>query len=453
MFVQTGHFIQNSTNKQVNEAITVYGTELKANNVRLAKMNLAIHGIEGKILENNSFYSNPHDLTGKCDFIMANPPFNVKKIDKNKDYVKEDPRLPFGLPKADNGNYMWIQYFNSYLNDKGRAGFVMASSATDAGNSEKLIRQQLIETKNVDVIVSVGNNFFYTRSLPCHLWFLDKGKPQANKNKILMLDARNTFRVVNSTINDFSDGQLLNMTTIVQLYRGNTEAISIAETKHKKALKEQFEIINEHCQTLAKDLKKIATEQKNDDLLIAENVDFNDGLPAVRHGDTPELANTIFETFEKPAPKVYEFIKVLEIEIAKITKQVKDKKIEKKMASASMKPFKDKLNKLNKPLKAYQTETAEFLKEAKQRIDDWNKLLEWFPESKYVDVEGLCKVVDLEEVEENDYSLTPGRYVGYSIDIDEDFDYKKRMAEIHSELAQLNIDANDLMNQIQSVKL
>src|SRR5690606_8079559 len=161
--VQTGHFIKNNTNKQVNEAITVYGTELKSNNVRLAKMNLAIHGIEGKIIENNSFYSNPHDLTGKCDFVMANPPFNVKKIDKNKEYVKTDPRLPFGVPNADNGNYLWIQYFNSYLNEKGRAGFVMASSATDAGNSEKLIREKLIATKTVDVIVSVGNNFFYTR--------------------------------------------------------------------------------------------------------------------------------------------------------------------------------------------------------------------------------------------------------------------------------------------------
>jgi type I restriction enzyme M protein len=446
MFVQTGHFIQNSTNKQVNEAITVYGTELKANNVRLAKMNLAIHGIEGKILENNSFYSNPHDLTGKCDFIMANPPFNVKKIDKNKDYVKEDPRLPFGLPKADNGNYMWIQYFNSYLNDKGRAGFVMASSATDAGNSEKLIRQQLIETKNVDVIVSVGNNFFYTRSLPCHLWFLDRGKPQANKNKILMLDARNTFRVVNSTINDFSDGQLLNMTTIVQLYRGNTEAISIAETAHKKALKEQFEIINVHCQTLAEDLKKIATELKNDDLIIATNIDLNASY-------SPELANTIFETLEKPAPKVYEFIKVLEAEIAKITKQVKDKKIEKKMASAKMKPFKDKLNKLNKSLKAYQTETAEFLKEAKQRIGDWKELLEWFPDNKYVDVFGICKIVDFEEIKEQDYSLSPGRYVGVLVNIDMNFDYKSRMKEIHNELAELNTEANDLMNQIQSVKL
>ncbi|MBT4135032.1 N-6 DNA methylase [Candidatus Woesearchaeota archaeon] len=444
MFVQTGHFIQSKTNKKVNEAITVYGTELKSNNVRLAKMNLAIHGIEGKIIENNSFYSNPHELTGKCDFVMANPPFNVKKIDKSKDYVKEDPRLPFGVPKADNGNYMWIQYFNSYLNEKGRAGFIMASSATDAGNSEKLIRQQLIETENLDVIVSVGNNFFYTRSLPCHLWFFDKGKPQDNKNKILMLDVRNTYRVVNSTINDFSDGQLLNLTTIVQLYRGNTEAITIAETEHRKALKEQFETINEHYQTLANDLKELSKELKNDDLENSESVEFNEF-------EYPKQAKAIFESFEKPAPKVSGFITELEAEIAKITKQVEDKEIEKKTATAKMKPFKDKMNKLNKPLKAYQTDTADFLKETKQRISDWKKLFEWFPENKYVDVEGLCKIVDLEEIEENDYSLTPGRYVGYSIQIDEDFDYQARMKVIQGELAELNTEANDLMNQIQSV--
>ncbi len=454
MFVQTGHFILSKTNKQVNEAITVYGTELKSNNVRLAKMNLAIHGIEGKIIEENSFYSNPHKLIGKCDFVMANPPFNVKQVDKAKDYVKKDSRLPFGLPKADNGNYLWIQYFNSYLNEKGRAGFVMASSATDAGNSEKLIRQQLIETENVDVIVSVGNNFFYTRSLPCHLWFLDKGKPLANKNKILMLDARNTYRVVNTTINDFSAGQLLNLTTIVQLYRGNAEAITTAETEHKKALTEQFETINEHYKTLASDLKKLSSELKNEDLVIPKSIDFN-------KFENPEQAKEIFNTFEKPAPKVIEFIKELEAEIAKVAKQVADKlalsevegKIEKKAATAKMKPFKDKLNKLNKTLKAYQSETAEFLKEARQRIGDWEKLLEWFPDNKYLDVEGLCKIADLEEIKENDYSLTPGRYVGYSIKIDEDFDYKARMNEIHSELATLNTEANDLMTQIQSVKL
>ncbi len=446
MFVQTGHFIKNNTNKQVNEAITVYGTELKSNNVRLAKMNLAIHGIEGKIIENNSFYSNPHDLTGKCDFVMANPPFNVKKIDKNKEYVKTDPRLPFGVPNADNGNYMWIQYFNSYLNEKGRAGFVMASSATDAGNSEKLIREKLIATKTVDVIVSVGNNFFYTRSLPCHLWFFDKGKSEANKDKILMIDARNTYRVVSSTINDFSDGQLLNLTTIVQLYRGNTGAIAQAEKAHQQALSELFETVNGLYIELAKEIKQLSADLKNQDIIIPESIDFT-------NISNPQAAKEIFKSFEKPALKVTELIALLEKEIVKITAKVEAEEIDKKAATAKMKPFKDQLNKLNKPLKAYQTVVSEFLKELKQRIGDWQKLLEYFPENKYVDVEGLCKIVDLEEIEENDYSLTPGRYVGYSILIDENFDYKTRMSEINADLQKLNSNANNLMNQLQNVML
>lgn len=446
MFVQTGHFIQNRTQKQVNEAITVYGTELKANNVRLAKMNLAIHGIEGTIIEDNSFYSNPHELTGRCDFVMANPPFNVKQVDKKKEYVKTDPRLPFGLPKADNGNYMWIQYFFSFLNERGRAGFVMASSATDAGNSEKLIRQQLIETNAVDVIVSVGNNFFYTRSLPCHLWFLDKGKSQANHNKILMIDARNTYRVVNSTINDFSEGQLLNLTTIVQLYRGNDDAITQAEQAHKQSLQAQFEVIGKHYEELAKAVNELSTEMKNQSLRIPETITTD------QFADATE-AKSIFKNFEQPAPQVTALTKQLENEIAKLTTQSASKEIESKVATATMKPLKAQLTKLNKPLKLYHDSVDEFLKETKQRIKDWKKLLEYFPNNHYVDVEGLCKIVNRDEVEENDYSLTPGRYVGYSIDIDEDFDYQGRMAEIHSELTQLNDEANELMKQILSVEV
>jgi len=448
MFVQTGYFIRSHTNKLVNEAITVYGNELKTNNTRLAKMNLAIHGIEGKIIESNTFYSDPHKLVGKCDFVMANPPFNVNKIDKKKDYVKKDKRLfkDVGIPKADNGNYMWIQYFNAYLNEKGRAGFVMASSATDAGNSEKLIREKLIETGNVDVIVSVGNNFFYTRSLPCHLWFLDKGKPTKNKDKILMIDARNTFRVVNSTINDFSEGQLLNLTTIVQLYRGNTQAVDVANTEHQNAINELFNKVNAHYKTLAKELMDLSGELKNKELAI---------LGSIEHSNfsNPEKAEIFLNCFEKPAHKVLDKISALEKEIEEISELVEKKKLDKKTASAKMKPLKEKLNKLNRPLKEYQTNIDEYLKEIKHRIDDWKKLLEYFPDNKYQDIEGLCKITGLDEIKENDYSLTPGRYVGYSIKIDENFNYKKRMAEIHHELSEINKEANDLMNQIQNVEL
>ena len=445
MFVQTGHFIKRHTNKNINEAIRAYGTELKSNNVRLAKMNLAIHGIEGKIIESNSFYTNPHDLTGKCDFVMANPPFNVKRIDKGKDYVKEDPRLPFGIPKADNGNYMWIQYFNSYLNEKGRAGFVMASSATDAGNTEKLIREKLVESKDVDVIVSVGNNFFYTRSLPCHLWFFDKAKEEANKDKVLMIDARNTYRVVNSTINDFSDGQLLNLHTIVRLYRGDDEAIKKAQEEHIQALKQRFEKVNTHYSAYAGILKELSEELKNDSLLIKDKVVYEAFT-------TPKEADNIYNLFEKPSAKADEYLKELETEIEKINQERTDKKIDKKTATAKIKPLREKLNKLSRPLKEYQELVKEHLTEIKQRIGDWEELNKWFPENGYADVEGLCKIVDLEEIRENDYSLTPGRYVGYSIQIDENFDYKTRMKEIRSELSDLNNEANELMDQILSVK-
>jgi type I restriction enzyme M protein len=308
MFIQTVQFINDKVKKSINESISVYGTELKTNNTKLAKMNLAIHGLEGKIIEDNSFYSDPHKLVGKCDFVMANPPFNVKKVDKKKDYVINDPRLPFGLPNNDNANYMWIQYFYSYLKDNGRAGFVMASSATDAGGSEKLIRQKLIETGNVEAIVSVGNNFFYTRSLPCHVWFLSKN--MQNKDTILMIDSRNTYRKVNSTINDFNPDQLEGLTNIIKSYRG-------------------------------------------------EQVDF--------------------------------------------------------------------------------------------KANEW--LINTFKSGSYEDIEGLCKVASMNDIIENDYSLTPGRYVGFSIQIDEDFNYQGRMSEIHDELSKLNAESNDLMKMIKKLKL
>ena len=308
MFVQTGYFVKDHSNKEVNEAIKCYGTEQKTNNTRLAKINLAIHGIEGKIIEANSFYSDPHHLLGKCDFVMANPPFNVNKVDKGKDFVKTDPRLPFGLPKADNANYLWMQYFYSYLNNKGRAGFVMASSATDAGHSEKLIRQQLIESGAVDCIVSVGNNFFYTRSLPCHVWFYDKGKRKENKKKILMIDARNVFRKVSTTISDFSEEQLEGLTAIMKMYRGEKPHISKTNT--------------------------------------------------------------------------------------------------------------------------------------------WFK--ERFSEKKYQDIDGLCKVVTIDQVAENDYSLTPGRYVGVTFVEDDGINFKGRLADIQQELDVLNKEASQLAKTIST---
>ena len=202
-------------------------------------MNLAVHGLEGDIQLGNTFYEDKHELAAKCDFVMANPPFNVDGVDKGREFVKKDSRLLFTkdekgsvtrlLPKNDNANYLWIQYFYGYLKPPvngtkgGRAGFVMASSASDAGHSEKDIREKLVRTGAVDVMIAIGNNFFYTRSLPCTLWFFDRAKENDKKksDKVLMLDARKIYRKVTSKVNDFSPEQLQNLICVVNLYRGN----------------------------------------------------------------------------------------------------------------------------------------------------------------------------------------------------------------------------------------
>lgn len=445
MFVQTGYFIKDHTKKSVNEAITVYGTELKTNNAKLAKMNLAIHGIEGKIIEDNSFYSNPHDLTGKCDFVMANPPFNVKKVDKKKDFVKNDVnphgRLPFGLPKSDNGNYMWIQYFHSYLNENGRAGFVMASSATDAGSTEKDIRQKLIESGDVEAIVSISNNFFYTRSLPCHVWFFNKGKKVENKDKILMIDARKTFRKVNQTISDFSRGQLHNLNSMIKSFRGEENIINDTKEMHKQLLKENFEILNEKYKIFSDELDKIKSH------FIDLSFDNYDLKPKEVYEHFEEF-EVLLEKYLSPTQKIQDEIKILESKIENISKELAEKKITKVESTKLQKELKEKLNMLLKPLKIYKESIEAIAKEIKQAIIDWQDLAKYFPNEKYEDVEGLCKIVNINEIVENDYSLTPGRYVGFSIDIDEDFNYDARIKEINKELLELNNQSQKLMSEI-----
>jgi len=435
MFVQTGYFIKEHSNKSVNEAITVYGTELKSNNTKLAKMNLAIHGLEGKIIEANSFYTNPHNLTGKCDFVMANPPFNVKKVDKKNSFLKNDERLPFGIPKNDNGNYLWVQYFHSFLNDKGRAGFVMASSATDAGNTEKAIRKQLIETGDVEAIVSIGNNFFYTRSLPCHVWFFNKDK--RDKDSILMIDARKTFRVVNQTINDFSQGQLANLKAILSAYREEKDPISKAKKYHQEALQEIFIELNAFAKIYYENISKVYDKFK---ITLYDKILHED----------KKVWQELLEKFENPISSMVETIENIEKRLEEISKRIKNKILKAKDAKSEQQKLKENLTLLKQAQNLYNQQKEELLKEVKQLLKDWEDLDNYFPDGVYQDVEGLCKVASLKEIKENDYSLTPGRYVGFSIEIDEDFDYEGRMAEIHNELAKLHEEANVLMSEILS---
>ena len=248
MFVQTGDFV-NAGGMNANTQMTFYGQEKVEYNAQLCLMNMAVHGLNGRIVsgdEANSFYHDAHNLAGKCDYVMANPPFNVDKV--KSESASAAGRLPFGLPGVNaktkeigNANYLWISYFYAYLNDHGRAGFVMASSATDSANKDRDIREKLILTGDVDVMVSVGNNFFYTLSLPCSLWFFDKAKRLENKNRVLFIDARNYYTVVDRTLNEWSEWQLKNLQAIVHLYRGEQD-------KYKILIREYWNALSEHAE-------------------------------------------------------------------------------------------------------------------------------------------------------------------------------------------------------------
>src|SRR5882724_3251857 len=204
--------------KAVTE-ISIYGQEKVDETIRLCKMNLAVHGLAGDIRQGVTYYEDIHKSVGKFDFVMANPPFNVDKVDKER--LKDDSRYPFGLPRTDNGNYLWIQVFYSALNQTGRAGFVMANSAGDARGSELEIRRQLLQDNAVDVVISIGPNFFYTVTLPCTLWFLDRGKKSTKrKEKVLFIDGRHVFNQIDRAHREFTPEQVEFISNIVRLYRG-----------------------------------------------------------------------------------------------------------------------------------------------------------------------------------------------------------------------------------------
>jgi type I restriction enzyme M protein len=251
MFVQSARFVEEHK-KNPSEEIRIYGQEKVAETVRLCQMNLAVHGLEGDIRQGNTYYEDLHNSPGKFDFHLANPPFNVDRVDKDR--LKDDPRFPFGLPKVDNANYLWIQIFYSALNKSGRTGFVMANSAADARASELEIRKQLIQDRAVDVMVTVGPNMFYTVTLPCMLWFLDKGKASLppssqpspsgrgrrkagegetsirTRDTVLFIDARHIFRQIDRAHRDFTPEQIEFLANIVRLYRGEKP-----ENQHKSS--------------------------------------------------------------------------------------------------------------------------------------------------------------------------------------------------------------------------
>ena len=229
MFVQSAAFIRNHQQNGKQGQISIHGVERVAETIRLCKMNLAVHALEGDVKQANSYYEDPHNCLSRFDFVMANPPFNVDRVDRER--IKDDPRFPFGMPRVDNANYVWIQLFYSSLSESGRAGFVMANSAADARASELDIRRQIIESGAVDVIVSIASNFFYTVTLPCTLWFFDKSKRHTDRHdKVLFIDARHLYQQVSRAHRQFTPKQLEFLSNIVRLYRSESP-----ENRHDSA--------------------------------------------------------------------------------------------------------------------------------------------------------------------------------------------------------------------------
>jgi type I restriction enzyme M protein len=245
MFVQSARFVAEHRKNPAAE-LSICGVEKTDETGRLCRLNLAVHGLEGDIRHGgnvNSYYDDPHNATGQFDFVLANPPFNVDAVDKErlKDMVGLGRRFPFGLPRNDNANYLWIQLFHSALNDSGRAGFVMANSASDARSSEQELRQKLIEARSVDVMVAVGPNMFYTVTLPCTLWFLDRAKAKTPRaDTVLFIDARHIYRQVDRAHRDWTPAQISFIANVVRLYRGETVDLTIGGDEAEAKIAEVF---------------------------------------------------------------------------------------------------------------------------------------------------------------------------------------------------------------------
>lgn len=516
MFVQTGHFL-NRSGKDPNHAVLFHGQEKSEVNTRIARMNMAVHGLEGQIVQGNTFYDRLPDLIGQCDRVMANPPFNVDMVDPER--IKGDKaRLPFDLPgvspktkTVSNANYLWIQYFYTYLSDQGRAGFVMASSASDAGHGEKRIRQELIETGHVDVMVAIGTNFFYTRSLPCTLWFFDKNKPAPRQDQVLMLDARNIYRVVTRKIRDFSPEQLQNLTAIVWLYRGQSErylalAADYLDQTHQQieelqsaapTLDEPLTELTDAIQSVADHLQVELTSRQSANGSQPDDADEDAGPTAEEVAAFQALTNELQTAATAYRQSWSELTTTLTAQSSRYADADRE-------SNQGQHAIRHHLDELVDPLKAFQKQVNEATKLADQAKSQADKLasrltqaksaaktngttwdrtatrdamthldearhatvdaikaclymhsqIVWlhdrFPDATFIDVPGLCKAVDRDAIEAADHSLTPGRYVGVAPqELTSEEDFEERMAEIHIELSGLNEEASELAEKIQ----
>lgn len=479
MFVQSAHFIEHM-HQNPNEQVTFYGLEKNPTTIRLAKMNLAVHGLEGDIHKAITYYEDPHELLGKADFVMANPPFNVDEIDADK--IKNDPRLPFGLPGVNkkgavsNGNYVWISYFYSYLNEGGRSGFVMSSQASSAGRDEAKVRRKLVEVGHVDVMIAIRPNFFYTRSVPCELWFLDRAKPIGKHDKVLMIDARNIYRKITRKICDFSPEQLKNLVSITWLYRGQkvrflrlVQSYVEQSLKFSERLSDYLSDFNLKAALVLEPIKLYMKKASmvHDNLGILKEADEITSNTGWAGRGIIQLAEQLRDEYlgklnsenlslqqatEAQAPlaeSCRDLGKEIDAAYRLIVRLVEYCENE---LSAKQNEYYNarEINKARKALDDARKEAVERLRDVRYFYKQARWLQERFPNAELRDIVGLVKLVSIDEIKQNDWSLTPGRYVGVAPEKeDDDFDFEEALREIHVELEDLNAEAVELAAKIK----
>lgn len=452
MFVQSAHFVEQRTNsKKADTSLFVYGQEKTLEIVKLAKMNIAVNGLRGDIKQSITYYEDPHESFGKFDYVLANPPFNVDDVNLGK--VEQDKRFnTYGIPRnksktkkkgeetCPNGNYLWINLFATSLKEDGRAALVMANSASDARHSEANIRKSLIENNLIYGMLTLPSNMFYTVTLPATLWFFDKAKTD---DRILFIDAKNIFTPIDRAHREFSEEQVQNIAVISRLHKDNRE--SYVELVHSY-FQNGFSRLKVYGSSL-KDVSKKVTG------FLAEYKVKN--IP--NFSPVIDSAKTLLEGFQK-YDKNYSADNI-----------DKSNKEQVKLA-LNVKPFFEALHQLlktvdkevrhiekdnsgSKDIKALKTELEELHREVKETeyfFAHINWLQDRFPDARYDDVTGLCKLATIDEIKEQDYSLNPGRYVGVVIEEDgkTEEEFIEEMLSMNDELTKLNADAQKLESTI-----
>ncbi len=493
MFVQSAKFVQEATDHDLND-IYVCGQEFMGETVRLAKMNLLVNNLRGEVVEVNSYEADHYKSLGKFDYVMANPPFNVKSIKEST--VKDDPRFyTYGLPKGkgkkedkiSDANYLWISLFATSLNERGRAGFVMANSASDARHAEYDIRKKIVDSGMVDCMFTMPSNMFFTVTLPATLWFLDKGKVSTDRrDKILFLDARQVFRQIDRAHREWTDEQVQNLSAIVRLYRGETDRyldlIANYLANGQQALTELPAALNGYTSALdtvvanldtyyqlnslkltAAQQKKLAAAQwasrlaqrKNTPKPSSPDTQTVAEFPAHenRNNDEQRTGTEALAEVLSAYDGLAEELKAQQQAVHALWQEADQYLKVKKDRVASHRGWNDLF--LNRALKDLETAQQDF-QQALEQVRYWQEQLHWlqsrFPDATYTNITGLCRAANREEyAEEQDYSLNAGRYVGVEIEDDKitEEEFRDLFRQKYNQLSELNFEATSLETLIE----